>query len=137
MEYLVWAMFAKNSKNLVQRDPSAAVKCLFNPGGGGGGGLSILSLHILPLPAKPCVSQLLPPPTATTAVSRDKSQPCRSLVILCPCQCISTQRPCTQSQPGRALTEPTLLPVSAARTSPDCSQPELLPQPEPSLPSLE
>ena len=38
VEYLVWAMFAKNSENLVQRDPSAAIKSLFNPGGGGGGG---------------------------------------------------------------------------------------------------
>ena len=57
-------MFAKNSETLVQRDPSTAVKRLFNPGGEGGGGgggggggvVSIFSLHILPLPAKPCVS---------------------------------------------------------------------------------
>ena len=49
VEYLVWAMFAKNREKLVQRDPSAAVKRLFNPERG----LSILSLHILPIPAKP------------------------------------------------------------------------------------
>ena len=33
--------------------------------------------------------------TATAAVRRDQSQPCRSLVILCPCPCISAQSPCT------------------------------------------
>ena len=56
VEYFVWVMFAKKSENLVQRDPSAAIKSLFNPGwvgGGGGGGLSNSPLHLLPPLAKP------------------------------------------------------------------------------------